>query len=292
MASGQHLWNPWRRAIDSGEGRDLSKALRLIARVGDEALSGMGSGSSKIYISVGSPRKGEQSAFELTDIDIMKAGAEVSIESNSQDPSDWLLKAQTFKLMREEGFTRRYLADKLFSYEFDQAAEVEGFEERAMDQALEHPQFAEIASVPILLKNWINEVQGDPELLEFAQSMLNGWMNGVTKRASLEVQVKEGELQIQQMQIEKMMMEMQMMQQGMAQGQPMSLPAGSPAADDSGAGPSPSGAPTAIGGGAPGQQGRPEEKSSAPTSSQNFQQQGAGSVPKMASGATPQGVTG
>ena len=33
-------------------------------------------------------------------------------------------KLKTFKLMREEGFTRRYLAHRLFDYEFDQAAEV------------------------------------------------------------------------------------------------------------------------------------------------------------------------
>lgn len=287
MVSGQHLWKPWARSLDAARGRDLSKGMRMIARVGDEALAGP-DGTSRFYITVEKPKRGEAPVYELTDVDIQKAGPRVTVESDAQDPADWILKAQTFKLMREEGFTRRYLANKLFSFDFDQSAELEGFEERAMDQALEHPQFAEIASVPILLKNWMTEVKGDQDLSEFATSMLESWISGVTKRSMLEVQVKEGELQLQKLQIEKMLMELQQMQM---MGPQAALPPGTPAAGDSA--PAPDG-PQALGGGQPGGQGRPEERMGAPTASQDFHRQGAqGGAPQPnLMGAAAQGGQG
>ena len=289
---GQMIWKTWASAIDSGEGRGLSKCVRIWRRVGSSALMA-GGGSGRMFVSNFQPKKNEPGAFELNPNAIAEAGDRVTMISDSQDPESWLLKAQTGKLMNEQGFTRQFTASRLFSVEYDEEMAADWFEEQALQQAMQHPKFAEIIGVPLMLRKNMADMQGNPQAQVMLMQMLEGWTATVGRLGALEVQAKQVELETQLIQLEQQRMQLQQMQQmaamgGPMMGQAMTMPPGGGAPIPMGAGSGPPAGPN--GGGLPGQGGRPGESSGAPTAGQDFSQQakGPGSGSQASEGAAAQ----
>lgn len=271
---GQLAWKTWAGEVDSGEGRGLSKCVRIWRRVGASAMMA-GGGSGRMYVSNYQPRKDEPGAFELDPNAIAEAGDRVEIRSDAQDPESWLLKSQTGKLMNEQGVPRPLLMQKLYSIEYTPDLQADWFEEQALTQAMQHPKFAEIIGVPLMLRKNMEDLKGNPEAQVMLMQMLQGWTATVGRLGALEVQTQQIQLETQLIQLEQQRLQLQQMQQmaamgGPMMGQAMAMPpgGGTPIMMGGGSGPN--------GGGLPGQGGRPDESSGAPTAGQDFSQQGKG----------------
>ncbi len=194
ISAGLHLWKPWVRHLESFRAADLTKALRLWQRLG-HTVEHATPQRRPFVVPVAKPSHGEGGSFELDRAALNKVGPDVRVVLINYNTDEWLLRAQTMQLMRQEGFNREWLAEELFGVEYDSHMYEEWQEENLLMKMWEHPKFLEIVGIRAALTNEIAEAEGDPDQQEQLQQYLTEWESLIVEPAMLEHQMKMQQMQ-------------------------------------------------------------------------------------------------
>ena len=208
--AGQGHWRPWAASLDSLRSRDLTAAVEITKNIGPELRDHDGRPFQMTVPNV-APSRGESNNFTITPEAVQSVGARVKVISDSQDPGDWLLKMQSLKLGTENGIPRSELIPRLFSIDYDEVMAAESFEEQAMVQAMQLPEFAKMVSVPFMMARQLEEVKGNPDLTDLFQKMADGWMAVAAEPALLEVETQKIQLKMQLIQLKQQELQLQQM---------------------------------------------------------------------------------
>jgi hypothetical protein len=123
---------------------------------------------------------GEAPAFELTPELIDRVGPRIDITLNRINPAHWLPLASAAQQMQKLGlFDPRFFAPWFGISDIDRVME-NAREYQGMQQALNHPKFAELFTIPTALMGEIKE-EGDPARREVLLTMLEMWLETITK---------------------------------------------------------------------------------------------------------------
>ncbi len=196
MSAGAHLWRPWAAQLDRFIERDMAKAFRLWQRLG-HIVEYADERRRPFVVPNERPMKGEPGSFELDRETLARVGPAVIVRSDAQDPSDWITRAQTAKMMSELGMPKPQIFDRLFSLDYDTQMQEEWFEEQALAVAMQNPKFFEMVIAPVMFAAELDEARDDPERAQLLQSLMQGWMRVVVQPAALEQQARTGAMQQQ-----------------------------------------------------------------------------------------------
>ena len=194
--AGLQWWKPWANALESFNGRDLSKAMRIWQRLGNVIEYGQ-QNRRPFTVPIAKPYRGESSSFELKRETINTVGARVKVTMSSVNPEDWLLRSQAMEVMNKQGFAIPYLADHLLGIDYDPQMFEEWQEEKAIKLAMEHPKFLELEVIPAMLLNEIAEADGDEAQQTLLVKLAQRWDELVVQPAMLEHQMKMGQMMAQ-----------------------------------------------------------------------------------------------
>jgi hypothetical protein len=194
VQAGMHLWKPWVDALESFNGRDITKGLRIWQRLG-HAVEYAQDQRRPFVVPVPKPYKGEAGSFELDKTVIDKVGPDVGVTMSSVNPDEWLLRTQTAQAMFDVGFSLEYTAPHLFGIEYDQQMFEEWQEAKAIRLAMEHPKFLELEMIPTMLLSEAAEAEGDPDLQDYLAMMHQRWEELVVAPAQMEQDMKMQEMQ-------------------------------------------------------------------------------------------------
>ena len=191
--AGLQHWKLWANALESFNGRDLTKAMRIWQRLGNVIEYGQPQ-RRPFAVPVEKPYRGEEASFELKRDAISKVGPRVKVTMHSVNPEEWLLRSQAMEQLNKQGFTIPYLAERLLGVDYDPQMFEEWQEERAVKLAMEHPKFLEMEVIPTMLLSELAEAEGDPMQQQVIAKMAQRWEELVVQPAMLEHQ-----MQMQQM---------------------------------------------------------------------------------------------
>lgn len=194
--SGQHLWRPWVKHLESFQAMDTSLAFRLWGRLG-HTVEYAQRNRRPFLVPVSYPQKGEESSFELDSDTLARVGPDVRVVLSAEDKDQWLMRAQTMQAMRQEGFTREWLVPRLFNEDYDPQMYEEWQEEQTFQQMLTHPRFLELVGIPVYLVKELDESRDDPVASMLLQTFLERWTMLMVEPAMLEHQLKMLQLQQQ-----------------------------------------------------------------------------------------------
>lgn len=202
ISAGRHLWQQWAISTDDFLGSDATQAMRIWNRVGNDVIYGRPDRTRQFTVPNPKPRKGESKSFDLDPATIAKVGPNVYVKSDATDFSD-TVRANTFKLLNESGFDKKFISEKLYATDYTPEMEEEWREEQIMNQMFAHPKFMEIFGVPLWAASELEEHEGDEDYQNLIMAGLQGWMKAVAEPAMMEVELQKMQMQGQLMQAQQ-----------------------------------------------------------------------------------------
>jgi hypothetical protein len=152
----------------------FSAVLRLIRNFGDDAKYG-GSSPSPLMVPKQRTRNGENPSFELNRDLLDAVGTTIDCQMSQVTPRDLLGLYQAGDIGVKGGFTnKRKIAEMAGEHDFDRMRE-EWFEDASLEQAFQHPKFAEMFSIPAAIAEQIADAEGDPATQAGWKKALEAW---------------------------------------------------------------------------------------------------------------------
>ena len=167
---------PATMAWGSALGNRYGRIARMVANFGYMAEYG-GAEPRKLMIPVTKPRKGQPSSYHFSRDVIEKVGSRISVSFSKVDPRDWVGLFSAAQPGITQGLVTRADIRKIATGDgdYDRFLE-EWMEENAIFSALQLPEYAKAVTVPQAFLQQIAENEGNPEMQQIYQTLLEGWM--------------------------------------------------------------------------------------------------------------------
>ena len=147
-----------------------------------------GSERTPLIIPRARPKSGEQPAFELNRDLIDRVGPRINVRMSKPRVNQLLPIVNAFQGMVANGWATDAMAMEALGYlDVDRIRE-EWMEDKALKQALDHPKFVEMFTVPTSLMEAMREAEGDPRQQQGFMAALMAWMQNVVQPAQMQQQ--------------------------------------------------------------------------------------------------------
>lgn len=178
---------PWRASVERYHAMRFTRWFGLWRNFGHLAINA-GEEPSPLMIPVTRPRNGEQPAFELTRELIDTVGPRVEIRMNKPRLNQLLPIVNAMQGMVANGWATDAMAmEALGNTDYDRIRE-EWMEDKALKQALDHPKFVEMFTIPMSLMEAAREAGGAPEQQKAFMTALAVWMQNVVQPNQMQLQ--------------------------------------------------------------------------------------------------------
>lgn len=178
---------PWRTATERYHAMRFTQWFGFWRNFGHLAVNA-GETPSPLMIPRTRPKQGEQPAFELTRELIDTVGPRVEIRMSKPRVNQLLPIVNAFQGMVANGWATDAMAmEALGTTDFDRVRE-EWMEDKALKQALDHPKFVEMFTIPMALQEAAREAEGDPVAQQAFQAALDAWKQIVIQPAQMQMQ--------------------------------------------------------------------------------------------------------
>jgi len=185
--AGMEKLNGWMRAVERYHSIRYTRWFEMWRNFGHLAENA-GSERTPLIIPRARPKSGEQPAFELNRDLIDRVGPRINVRMSKPRVNQLLPIVNAFQGMVANGWATDAMAMEALGYlDVDRIRE-EWMEDKALKQALDHPKFVEMFTVPTSLMEAMREAEGDPRQQQGFMAALMAWMQNVVQPAQMQQQ--------------------------------------------------------------------------------------------------------